>query len=286
MAHAGWGLIFLAFVWGASAFAMGSAPAKPAACPASAGLTRPNPLFIHSHNDYGEQVHPLFDALAARIPSVEADVWYAGFDFKLSHFGFTFVGTLEGLYLNPLQNILNRGDSVLGDEHTFYLWLDIKDIAPKYVPQFVDLLRNYPMLTHPKRTVLGELPLTVILTGEPAAKARIASELALETVIRDSNDWSAGDPSVPEGDPEWQWYAISWSNYLDWDGNGAIPADQKARLNELVGRVHATGRRVRFWDNPETPAYWSALEESGADMIGARGLPTIREYFNRCLPPN
>ena len=79
----------------------------------------------HSHNDY-EQRRPLLDALALGYRSVEADIWLRDSELWVSHKGRSLAGTLRELYLDPLQDRVDRLGSVHGDGEPFLLWLDLK----------------------------------------------------------------------------------------------------------------------------------------------------------------
>ena len=79
----------------------------------------------HSHNDQ-EQAEPLALALAAGFASVEADVWWRGGRIAVSHSPFGDKGSLDDLYLKPLQARVDRLGSVHGDGRPFWLWVDLK----------------------------------------------------------------------------------------------------------------------------------------------------------------
>src|SRR3954451_5006734 len=63
----------------------------------------------HAHNDY-EHARPLFDALDNGFTSVEADVYPVGGDLLVGHDekALRSTRTLEGLYLNPLAELVRR----------------------------------------------------------------------------------------------------------------------------------------------------------------------------------
>src|SRR5436309_2667646 len=58
--------------------------------------------FTHAHNDFAHR-RPLIDALRARVYSVEADIWFEQGRLEVAHAGVAPRGTLEDLYLGPLQ---------------------------------------------------------------------------------------------------------------------------------------------------------------------------------------
>src|SRR4051812_34653498 len=101
---------------------------------------------IHSHNDYA-QSHPLLDAMNENLSSVEADIWLSHGKLQVSHFGFFSKGTLEDLYLKPLQKIINMRHSVYGDNTPFYLWIDIKESSKELLVKLNDVLNRYDCLS-------------------------------------------------------------------------------------------------------------------------------------------
>ena len=65
-----------------------------------------------------------------------------------------------------------------------------------------------------------------------------------------------------------------------------MPADQRARLREIVATAHADGRRVRFWATPDTPgpardAIWTALRRAGVDHINTDDLAGLEAFLRR-----
>ncbi|KAF9774221.1 hypothetical protein IL306_007789 [Fusarium sp. DS 682] len=76
-----------------------------------------HPVRCHSHNDYWRTL-PLFDAIAAGCPSVEADVWYKYDDLYVGHRQFQLHPnrTLRSLYINPLIDIIERQNNFFSCE--------------------------------------------------------------------------------------------------------------------------------------------------------------------------
>lgn len=76
-----------------------------------------HPVRCHSHNDYWRTV-PLFDAIAAGCPSVEADIWYQYDDLYVGHHQSQLHAnrTLRSLYIDPLIDILERQNNFFSCE--------------------------------------------------------------------------------------------------------------------------------------------------------------------------
>lgn len=183
----------------------------------------------HSHNDY-EQPHPLADALALGFPSVEADVVWSGHDVAVSHDVGRSRGRLADLYLDPLQRRVSLLGSVYGDGRPFYLWIDLKEGRDELVAALRALLAGYPMLTTVDEAGGAASPVTVILTGDEGAKARLLEGAAAPRAFRDSNSFR---PDDPPSDGRWTWYALTWGDALGWwtalwwDGAGPVPSTRR-----------------------------------------------------------
>lgn len=214
----------------------------------------------HSHNDY-EQKHPLFDALKEGLNSVEADIWYRNGKILVSHLGHTFKGSLEDLYLKPLQEIANRGATINGG--MFYLWIDIKDKNPKLRSELRSILERYPMLTTfgEEKVVLGAV--TIILTGNDKSKKLFVEETPVSKASHDGI-YKENDPP---GNYRWSWYAIKWSNYY------------RQNLIPIVASIHAKGRRVRFWGIPNKESIWGEAMRADVDLISVDDLPRFSRFL-------
>jgi len=231
--------------------------------------------YAHAHNDY-EHPRPLEDALAARFYSVEADVYFASGRFEVSHFGWGSKGTLEALYLAPLQERVNAQGSVHGDGIPFTLWIDLKDSDSRLVEQLEALFARFDML----QPGVGEgsiAPVRIALTGHAAMKESFADATSLAAVTRDSNTFSLEDPVAT--DERWRAYALNWGKYLSWNGVGEMPADQRRRLNCLVENAHAKGRVLRLFATPDREEVWKASLEAGVDFIHTDHLEALSAFL-------
>ena len=234
------------------------------------GGAPPTALFKHAHNDY-EHARPLFDALDQGFESVEADVWLDGTDIGVSHTGAPFKGSLDGLYLQPLEERLaaNHG-SVYGDGKPFFLWLDLKQGSAQLQDAIAARLAARTWLTRfDDSGVVTPGAVTVLLTGDATAKTALTARAAPRPDARDSNDYS---PKDPQQDGRWRSYAVNYYAWLTWNGVGEIPSDQRRQLRNLVNGVHATGRTLRIYSAPEQAAYWREAKAAGVDFIGADDL--------------
>jgi hypothetical protein len=237
-----------------------------------AGPTFP-PSLKHAHNDY-EHPRPLLDALDQKFESVEADVWLDGAEVGVSHNGPPFKGSLKGLYLDPLAaRVASNGGSVHGDGKPFYLWLDLKDGSAALQDLLASQLAGYAFLTRFDESGVAQPgAVTVLFTGDAKAKKALVDRAAPRPYARDSNDYSPMDPPV---DGKWVSYAVNYYVFMQWDGNGTIPRTQQRQLENLVNGAHATGRTLRIYASPDTPAFWQAAKSAHLDFINTDKLAEL-----------
>lgn len=224
----------------------------------------------HAHNDY-EHARPLADALAARFGSVEADVWFRDGGIQVSHDAFGSKGTLEELYLAPLEALLADRASVHDDGAPFTLWLDLKDGGAGLREALVATLAARPWLTRFDDEGVTEVgAVTVILTGDAASKqAMVDTTPAPRPLARDSNDLARDDLR----DANVIAAALGFAAYVGaWDGTGRAPDQLSRRCGCAVERAHAIGRKVRLFGAPDTPASWTFQIEHGVDFVNADDL--------------
>ena len=78
----------------------------------------------------------------------------------------------------------------------------------------------------------------------------------------------------------------SWRTLFRWDGEGEIPASERARLKGLVDRAHEQGRKIRFWALPDRPEAWKVCRDAGVDLINTDKIPSLAAFLRgQPLPP-
>lgn len=236
---------------------------------------------LHSHNDF-DQKRPLQDAFDARISSVEVDVVDRWGEVRLTHIGIFTSGTLREAYLDPLQKRVDQLGSVLGDGKPFYLWIELRGFFTRagIVPLLRELLARYPMLARfdSSGALVKEGPVVAILSGYSGYKHDYFEGLAVSPACLALNDheWSRLARKEGQGfDARAKWLSLRWSRFSDWDGKGAPPPGLKEMLGALLGRIHARGKRVRFWGNPEAPAFYRLMRETGVDLASTDTLSPL-----------
>ncbi len=234
-------------------------------------------IHAHAHNDY-EHKRPLFDALDNGFCSVEADIYLINGQLLVAHERSQTrpEKTLQSLYLDPLRRrVKTTGGRVYPDGPECTLLIDIK----------TDWKTTYPVL----RNVLKQYSdiLTVFRSGQKitnAITAVITGDRSKEMFAGESERYCALDGELADLDSSptadlIPWISSNWSSSFHWNGHGEMPADEKSRLKELVGKAHAKGCQLRFWNSPDNPDFWRELLADDVDLINTDKLPDLRGFF-------
>lgn len=259
------------------------------AAPASAHERGVKPLpQAHSHNDY-EHTRPLRDALDQGFTSVEADIYLVDGQLLVAHdLADTRPDrTLESLYLEPLRErvLANHGVGVYRQRMEFQLLIDVKgDANSTYAalekrlhdPRYSFLFSVYAFGHVKKRAV------TAVISGGRPKDVMLGQKFRLafyDGRIKDQNDLGIGsDPRVTP------LVSDSWTGLFTWTGDGPFPAEERAKLHDLVKRAHAAGQRVRFWATPDAAgpgrdALWKELVAAGVDHLNTDDLPGLANFL-------
>lgn len=258
----------------------------------SGSALRPLPQ-AHSHNDY-EQKRPLLEALDHGFCSVEADVFLVEGSLWVAHDRKDLRPgrTLKSLYLDPLaERVRNRAGIFADPKARLMLLVDVKGQGAQVYERLKTELAPYaPMLTRFRDSGVVTGAVTVVLSGDRAwdlARADRDRWCALDGRMSDLTN--AAPAGVGDGGNApvalVPLVSESWRALFRWDGDGEMPAPEKARLQGLVGQAHAQGRKIRFWALPDRPAAWKVCQEAGVDLINTDKIPALAAFLRGEPPP-
>lgn len=232
----------------------------------------------HSHNDY-KQKHPLADALNCGFTSIEADVFLIKGELMVAHTRSFFKEkkSLETLYLKPLHDsvIKHNGNVYFKNKHPVILLIDIKSDASKAYSSLKPLLEKYKsILTGFESGTIIARAVTIVLSGNKP----------YDIIKNENNRFAFIDDNLNNLNPEnsssiFMMASTNYSNILDWQGKGEIPARQKEKLIELTNTAHEKGKKVRLWASPENVMVWEELLNCGVDFINTDNLQEFKEFF-------
>ena len=245
------------------------------------------PLFqAHAHNDY-DHPRPLLDALAHGFTSVEADVWLVNGKLLISHTRAHInpKRTLEALYLDPLRKrVSENGGQVYSGSKGFILMVDLKTEGEPTYRALAEVLAKYAnilTITRDGKVQLGAV--TVIVSGNRpreymlSEKARYAGyDGRISDLVSDTP--AAFMPLLSE----------RWAKIFTWEGDGAMPAVERSRLQDIVKIAHSKGWMIRFWATPDQPgpernAVWKELKAAGVDEINTDGLSGLQRFLTQAV---
>ena len=235
----------------------------------------------HAHNDY-EHERPLLDALDNGFCSVEADIWLIAGELLVAHDRdkATPGNTLQKLYLDPLlERARANGGRVYKDGPEVLLLVDIKSGAEETYTALRGALERYAeMLTSfTNDGTITKRAVRVIVSGNRPRVMMEAEAVHLAAYDGRPEDLGGGASSafIPL-------VSQSWTPLFRWRGRETpMPDDERAKLESMVKRAHAEGRKVRFWAIPHDEALWDALYGAGVDLINADNLPMLRDFLLR-----
>jgi len=231
----------------------------------------------HAHNDYAHS-RPLLDALAHGFCSVEADIFLRDGKLLVGHSQRELRPdrTLAALYLDPLkQRAVAHGGRIYPGGPPFTLLIDIKSDGQRTYAALREVLARYRgILSSVTDGRLTSRAVTVVISGNRP----------LTAIAADSPRYAGIDGRLTDLDsnlPAHLMPLISdhWGRHFRWPGDGPMPADQRTRLRAIVAKVHAHGRRVRFWATPDRPAMWAALDAAGVDLINTDDLAGLEQFL-------
>lgn len=230
----------------------------------------------HAHNDY-EHARPLEDALSFGFGSVEADVYPVDGELLVAHDRDKVQKerTLEKLYLAPLKKRFDaNGGQIIKGLPTLILLIDIKTdglLAYQLLEKQLDKYKT--MLTEFDGEKIRTNAVTVILSGD-----RPRDFLAKQTKRFAAMDGRIPDLALNPSRAFIPLVSDSWAAHFKWKA-GPVPAEEAARLRDLVKKAHEQGRLIRFWAVPDNTEGWTVMNEAGVDLINTDRLSDLAEFF-------
>ena len=234
-------------------------------------------IHAHAHNDY-EHKRPLFDALDHGFCSVEADIYLEKGRLLVGHTRDDLrpERTLEKLYLDPLRERTRaQGGRVYRDGPTVYLLIDVKTEAKATYQALHQVLARYAdILSVFENAKFEPKAVTAVISGERAPEL-----LAAQTVRYAGIDGRLSDLDSKVPAHQMPWLSDRWTAHFRWQGDGPMPAEERAKLQQLAQKAHQHGRLLRFWATPELPAVWGELRSAGVDLINTDKLAELQRFL-------
>lgn len=236
------------------------------------------PIMIHSHNDY-TRVVPFYEAYSQKLASIECDMFYVGG-------GIFLVGhdvedldpsmTFDKLYLNPVLDLFkkNGGHAWADDpDRILQLLLEIKSAdSAAYLKALDKKLSKYPEVFNPD---VNPAACRIVITGNIPP---------LEDFVKYPS-YIKFDYHTPDGLTTGQLDRIAmisynFEAYSGWNGKGTLVPDQEVVIRELIAKVHAIGKPIRFWGAPDSVTAWYTFLNFGIDYMNTDHPEMCCEFFS------
>lgn len=262
-------------------------PVASASLPTDAAVT-PLPR-AHAHNDY-EHERPLADALDHGFASVEADIYLVGGELLVAHDPADLDPdrTLESLYLDPLKKRIqeNKGSVFPGSEQQLRLWIDIKNTGAATYTELHQVLAEYAsMLTRYTHGKVKQGAVTAIISGDRPMELMERQHVRFAFV-----DGRLSDLGVRTDPRLMPVISDNWTHHFTWQGEGEMPAAERAKLDDIIGTAHAHGQQIRFWATPdadtvERETLWRELVDADADFVNTDDLAGLEAFLREVDNP-
>jgi len=226
----------------------------------------------HSHNDY-EKPSPFREAYKNKFGSIEADIFLDNGELIVAHDKEQVKKrfTLDSLYLKPLQQSIqaNKGFAYADPNHPLQLMIDLKTEGIPTLKALVDKLAGYPALTKCptlKITVSGSRPPENDFVKYPSwilFDGELQKEYSKEQLKR--------IPMISD----------NFSKYSSWKGVGDIPQNDRIAIQNMIDKVHAMGKKIRFWNAPDNLESWKLFKILGVDYINTDHISELAAFVKK-----
>lgn len=229
---------------------------------------------VHSHNDYW-QVLPFYTAYGAHCASIEADIYLENGTLYVAHDrkDITSARTLRALYLDPIREQMKmNGGKIYADSTGLQLLIDLKTEYRQTLPALEKLLKEYADCFDSAKNPSA---VKIVITGSmPEAKdfGKYASFLFFD-----------GRPNLTYSAEESQRIALvslSFGALSEWNGLGRMTHDDYSRVKAVIDKVHAQGKKIRFWGCPDTKTAWNTFMKMGVDFINTDQPTRIADFMS------
>jgi Glycerophosphoryl diester phosphodiesterase family len=234
-------------------------------------------IHAHAHNDY-EHKRPLFDALDHGFCSVEADIYLQKGQLLVGHEPGDLrpERTLESLYLDPLRERVRANNGrVYHNGPTVYLLIDVKTEAKTTYRALHQVLARYAdILSVFEKGKFEQKAVTAVISGNRAPEMLAAQSVRYAGIDGRLTDLESEVPAH-----QMPWISDRWTAHFHWQGEGAMPAEERAKLRQLAQKAHQHGRLLRFWATPELPAVWRELRSASVDLLNTDKLAELQHFL-------
>ncbi len=232
-------------------------------------------LSAHSHNDY-EQEKPFITAYEAGFGSIEADIWVRNGQLYVAHDQnkIDLSLTLEKMYIAPIVERFraNNGRAWKNSEGTFQLLIDLKSPAEPTLKILAEQLARYPEIFNPE---VNPFAVRIAISGnrpEPADWSNYPNFICFDGELNRSYEADQLERILLFSD--------NLKNHTSWRGEGGLPEPDRQRLLQTIESVHRMGKKIRFWNAPDTPLAWKTFKDLRVDVINTDHIQALKNFLD------
>jgi alkaline phosphatase len=223
---------------------------------------------IHSHNDYFLKL-PLYTALSSGANSIEIDVIYQYGKLNVAHDlrDLPTSKTIEVLYFLPLVE-LSKNPKVSLEK--IQIMIDIKNEPQALLSELMKIIDKIPEF---KSLLLNNKIKPIVISGN-----KPSSYLGWPEYILFDHQSLENLSKVPM--EKVAFFSFSFLSFSKYNGKGKLIAEDEAKLNDAIDKVHFLNKKIRFWASPDTKSMWYTLYNLGADYINTDKPWECSSYIN------
>lgn len=234
------------------------------------------PIRIHSHNDYWRTV-PFWTAYSHHLYSYEADVYLVDGVVCVAHDreDVSPDRNIHNLYIDPIVSVYkaNGGKPWENAKHGIQILVDIKDETEPTMNALVEAFGKYPEVFDRSVNPYG---VQIAITGnfpEPEDFDKYPKFMGIDGRL-DIN-------YTPEQLERVAIISEDFSDFARWNGKGIMLPDQEARVREVIEKVHAMGKPLRFWGTPECETTYYTFLNLGIDFVNTDDPSKAAAFFGK-----
>jgi beta-lactamase superfamily II metal-dependent hydrolase len=236
-------------------------------------------VLIHSHNDY-RQSKPFYHAYSQEVASIEADIFVtekAG-ELLVAHdrFELPVAPTLDESYIMPIVRLFqqNRGRIWENSKKTLILLIDLKTPVHPTLDVLIDKLKQFPEVFNP---AVNPYAVRVVITGNRPNPENFGQYPSFISFDGNRTSYSAQQLE------KITMVSFNFRDYSRWNGDGALPKEEREKLMKVIDEVHALGKPVRFWGTPDNANSWRTLHSLCVDFINTDRPEECKAFFRNLV---
>ncbi|WP_321331039.1 alkaline phosphatase [uncultured Bacteroides sp.] len=229
---------------------------------------------IHSHNDYLQNV-PFYIAYGAECASIEADVFVGNGELYVAHEvkDIDKKRTLKSLYLDPLKKQMEmNGGMAYVDGKPLQLVIDLKTGYKETLQVLLDELKDYAACFD-------------IVNNPSAARIVITGNQPAPALFQEYPEWIFFDGRAavnytPSQSKRIAMVSMPFTSLTEWNGLGRMVKEDYDKVKEVIDKVHADGKQIRFWGCPDTKTAWNTFIKMGVDYLNTDRPAELSLFLN------